>query len=56
MRVDARVGYSGRAGLTRWNDDRRGWRWWYGVRVDDTRVPMPAHQEYVWFYIFLKVS
>jgi len=55
MRVDERVGYSGRAGLPRRNDDR--WRlwgrwWWYEDRVDDTRVPARSSRIRLVLYIF----
>lgn len=60
MRVDASVGYSGRAGLPRRNDDRRrgiGGVGGGGMGIGSTtRVCLPAHREYVWFYIFLKVT
>lgn len=57
MRVDARVGYFGRAGLPRRNDDRRRvrgrGRWWrYGDRVDDTRVSARPSRIRLVLYIF----
>jgi len=57
MCVDARDEYSGRAGLPRRYTTIGGGGGGSGMWLGSTtRVCLPAHREYVWFYIFLKVS